>query len=51
VKEVKLIKVEINKYSSGKLVNYEFDADKELKKIEEAKKAKEEANKNRVVKE
>lgn len=37
-KEIKLIKVEIKKQDAGKLVDYNFNLDEELKKIEEIKK-------------
>lgn len=50
VKEVKIIKVEIKKYSSWSLKDIDFNLEDELKKIEEQKQTKLEANKNREVK-
>lgn len=49
-KEVKIIKMEVVKYQSGSLKPYDFSLEEELKKLEDEKKAKLEADKNRVVK-
>ncbi len=49
-KEIKIIKMEIVKYESGSLKPYEFSLEENLKKIEDEKKKKQEANKDRVVK-
>lgn len=49
-KDVKIIKMEVVKYEGGSLKPYDFSLEEELKKIEDAKTAQKEANKNRVVK-
>lgn len=49
-KDVKLISVEINKYESWSLVNYDFNLEDEINKINAEKEAKLEADKNREVK-
>lgn len=49
-KEIKIIKIEIVTYQSGSLKPYEFSLEEEVKKWEEAKKIRNEANKNRIVK-
>jgi len=50
VKDVKMITVEPVIYQSGSLKPYTVDVEAEMKKMEDEKKAKAEANKNRVVK-
>lgn len=50
VKEVKIISLDIMEYSDAGLKEYKFDLNAELKKIEELKVQKAEANKNREVK-
>lgn len=49
-KEIKIIKMEVVQYQSGSLKPYDFSLEEELKKSEDEKKAKFEANKNRAVK-
>lgn len=49
-KDVKIIKMEVVKYDGGSLKPYEFSLEEEMKKLEETKKEKQEANKNRSVK-
>lgn len=49
-KDVKIIKMEVVQYQSGTFKPYDFSLEEELKKIEDAKKAQKEANKNRAVK-
>lgn len=50
VKEVKIISLDIMEYSDAGLKEYKFDLNAELKKLEELKGKKAEANKNRQVK-
>lgn len=50
VKEVKIISLDIMEYSDAGLKEYKFDLNAELKKLEELKGKKAEANKNREVK-
>lgn len=49
-KEVKIIKMEVLKYENNKLSPYKYEYEVELKKIEEEKAKKQEANKAREVK-
>jgi len=49
-KDVKIIKMEIVKFESWSLKPYDFSLEKELKNIEEKRKAKLESDKNRIVK-
>lgn len=49
-KEVKIIKMEVVKFQSGSLKPYDFSLEEATKKVEEEKKAKLEADKNREVK-
>jgi len=49
-KDIKIIKMEVVKFEGWSLKPYDFSLEEELKKIEEAKKAKLELDKNRVVK-
>lgn len=48
-KEVKIIKVEIKEYKNGKLVDYDFNLDEALKKVEEIKKSEFESKKDKVI--
>ena len=50
VKEVKIISLDIMEYSDAGLKEYKFDLNAELKKLDELKEQKAEANKNREVK-
>ena len=50
VKDIKIISIEIKQFENGTLKDYDFDLDKELKKIEEEKQAKLADKKNREVK-
>ena len=49
VKDVKIISIDIMEYNNGTLKEYAFDLDKKLKEIEVAKKAKQDANKTKMV--
>jgi hypothetical protein len=50
VKDVKIISVDIMDYSDAGLKEHKFNLDEELKKLDELKVQKAEANKNRQVK-
>jgi len=49
-KEIKIISLEIKQFNNWTLSDYDFDLEKTLKNIEEDKKNRIEANKNKVVK-